>query len=158
MRPVEFPALKALQQQGFTLLELLVVLVITVMMVALVPPLLSRLAASAELKGTTRQLAAALRYARDEAITRHSDGLLELDLGQRRFRVTGSPREFALPESIAVKLFTARSELLDEVSGSIRFFPDGSSTGGHITLASGRLAYTVNVDWLTGRVSIQQQD
>jgi general secretion pathway protein H len=40
--------------------------------------------------------------------------------------------------------------------GSIRFFPDGSSTGGSISLASGRETHTVVVDWLTGRVRISE--
>ncbi len=141
---------------GFTLLELMVVLIIAVSMVALVPPLLSGLAKSSELKGAARQLAAALRSARNEAVTKQHEGTLSLDLERRRFQVTGSEREFSLPEAISIKLLTAQSELLGGSSGSIRFFPDGSSTGGHITVANERLAYTVNVDWLTGRITIQE--
>ena len=38
--------------------------------------------------------------------------------------------------------------------GDIRFQPDGSSTGGRITLADGRRRMAVGVDWLTGRVSV----
>ncbi len=37
---------------------------------------------------------------------------------------------------------------------SIRFYPDGSSTGGRNTGSSGEGKYLVDVDWLTGRVSI----
>ena len=37
---------------------------------------------------------------------------------------------------------------------TIRFYSDGSSTGGRITVASGERKYLVDVDWLTGRVSI----
>jgi general secretion pathway protein H len=146
-----------MQQRGFTLLELLVVLVIAVAMIALVPPLLSGLAGSSELKGATRQLAAALRFARSEAVTRQREGVLVLDLAKRSFRVAGSGREFALPKGIGIQLFTAQSQLLNASAGSIRFFPDGSSTGGHITLASNRLTFRINVDWLTGRISIEEQ-
>ena len=75
-----------------------------------------------------------------------------------RFGVTGDPREIALPESMALKLYTAQSELLDSATGGIRFFPDGSSTGGAITVSGPKLAYRVNVDWLTGTVAIVEQD
>ncbi|MDX1606523.1 MAG: hypothetical protein R3202_10055, partial [Candidatus Competibacterales bacterium] len=73
---------------------------------------------------------------------------------------TGRPGSVALPadEDVTIRLYTAQSELLDQKRGSIRFFPDGSSTGGHIALAEGGLEYRVNVDWLTGRVTIEHRD
>ena len=145
-------------QHGFTLLEILIVLVIGVLLVALVPPLLSGMSGAAELRGAARQLAAGLRNARNEAITRQQEAVLTLDLERRRFGVTGDPREIALPESVALKLYTAQSELLDSATGGIRFFPDGSSTGGAITVSGPKLAYRVNVDWLTGTVAIVEQD
>jgi general secretion pathway protein H len=145
-------------QHGFTLLEILIVLVIGVLLVALVPPLLSGMSGATELRGAARQLAAGLRNARNEAVTRQQEAVLTLDLERRRFGVTGDPREIALPESVALKLYTAQSELLDSATGGIRFFPDGSSTGGAITVSSPKLAYRVNVDWLTGTVAIVEQD
>ncbi|HMQ12137.1 MAG TPA: GspH/FimT family pseudopilin, partial [Candidatus Competibacter phosphatis] len=134
-------------QHGFTLLEILIVLVIGVLLVALVPPLLSGMSGATELRGAARQLAAGLRNARNEAVTRQQEAVLTLDLERRRFGVTGDPREIALPESVALKLYTAQSELLDSATGGIRFFPDGSSTGGAITVSGPKLAYRVNVDW-----------
>lgn len=151
-------AARRIEQQGFTLLELLVVLVIAVLLVALTPPLLSGMSAAAELRGAARQLAAGLRFARNEAVTRQREAILTLDLAQRRFAVSGDPREIALPESVALHLYTAQSELLDQATGSIRFFPDGSSTGGAITVGGAKLAYRVNVDWLTGGVAIVEQE
>ncbi len=145
-------------QQGFTLLEILVVLVIGVLLVALVPPLLSGMSGATELRGAARQLAAGLRNARNEAVTRQREAILTLDLAQRRFAVSGDPREITLPDGLALKLYTARSELLDAATGNIRFFPDGSSTGGAITVSGPKLAYRVNVDWLTGAIAIVEQD
>jgi general secretion pathway protein H len=144
--------------KGFTLLELLVVLAIAALMVGLVPPLISGLGGSTELKGGARQLAAGLKWARNEAVMKQREATLTLDIERRRFAMTGNPREFPLPKDARIKLYTAQSELLDESSGSIRFFPDGSSTGGHISLADDRIEYTVNVDWLTGRIKILDHD
>ena len=53
-----------------------------------------------------------------------------------------------------LKLFTAQKDLVDDKVGSIRFYPDGGSNGGRITLGSGDRKYEVDVDWLTGRVAI----
>lgn len=146
------------RQPGFTLLEILVALVIGVLLVALVPPLLSGLSGSVELRGAARQLAAGLRSARNQAVTRQQEAVLTLDLAQRRFGVSGDPRVIALPASVALKLYTAQSELLDQATGNLRFFPDGSSTGGAITVSGPKIAYRVNVDWLTGAVAIVEQD
>ncbi|MBL8251638.1 MAG: GspH/FimT family protein [Candidatus Competibacter sp.] len=146
------------RQRGFTLLELLVVLVIAVLLVSLTPPLLSGLSGSTELRGAARQLAAGLRLARNDAVTRQREAVLTLDLAQHRFAVSGDSRKIALPESLALRLYSAQSELSSQTTGSIRFFPDGSSTGGAITVSGPKLAYRVNVDWLTGAVAIVEQD
>ncbi|MCC7221977.1 MAG: GspH/FimT family pseudopilin [Candidatus Contendobacter sp.] len=144
-------------QRGFTLLEMLVALVIGVLLVTLVPPLLSGLGGGVELRSAARQLAAGLRSARNQAVTRQQEAVLTLDLAQHRFGVSGDPRVIALPNSVAFNLYTAQSELLDQTTGNIRFFPDGSSTGGAITVSNPKIAYRINVDWLTGAVDIVEQ-
>ncbi len=146
------------RQRGFTLLEILVVLVIGVLLVALVPPLLSGLSGGTELRGAARQLAAGLRAARNEAITRQHEAVLTLDLAQHRFGVSGDARVVKLPDGVALKFYTAQAELLDGTTGNIRFFPDGSSTGGHLIVSGPKVAYRVNVDWLTGAIAIVDQD
>lgn len=151
-------ATKRVGQHGFTLLELLVVLVIAVLLVAVVPPLISGMSGATELRSAARQLAAGLRFARNEAVTRQREAVLTLDLSKHRFAVSGDPREIALPESLSLHLYTAQSELLDQATGNIRFFPDGSSTGGAVTVSGPKLAYRVNVDWLTGAIAIVEQE
>lgn len=142
---------------GFTLFELLVVLAIVAMMMGLVPPLLSGLGPGTELRGAARQLAAGLRTARNTAVVHQQPTRLLIDLEQRYFQVTGNSRRVSLPNDIAIKLYTAQSELLDATTASIRFFPDGSATGGHVTFGDGRIQYTISVDWLTGQVSLEEQ-
>ncbi|MER2603743.1 MAG: GspH/FimT family pseudopilin [Candidatus Competibacter phosphatis] len=146
------------RQRGFTLMEVLVALVIGVLLVALTPPLLSGMSDATELRGAARQLAAGLRNARNEAVTRQQEAALLLDLAGRRFAVSGDAREVTLPNSVELHLYTAQSEVLDREKGRIRFFPDGSSTGGSITVSGPKLAYRVNVDWLTGAIAIVEQE
>ena len=133
-------------------------LVIGVLLVALTPPLLSGMSGAAELRGAARQLAAGLRNARNEAITQQREAVLVLDLAEHRFAVSNDVREIALPDSVALHLYTAQSELLDGEKGRIRFFSDGSSTGGAITVSGPKLAYRVNIDWLTGAIAIVEEE
>ena len=51
-----------------------------------------------------------------------------------------------LDRELNLRLVTARSEVIDERSSRIRFFPDGSSTGGSIQIQHGREGATVNVN------------
>lgn len=146
--------------RGFTLLELLVVLVIMTLMVALVPPLLSSVGLSTEVRGAARDLASGLRAARSEAVLRQRPVALTLDLEQRTAVVDGRGKRIELPddEDVTIRLYTAQSELVDEQRGSIRFFPDGSSTGGYIALTQGPVEYRINVDWLIGHVTIEDRN
>jgi len=69
--------------------------------------------------------------------------------------VSGDPKVYTLPSRLDLSLFTAQSELVRDQTGSIRFFPDGSSTGGRVTLAAGDSKLAVDVDWVTGRVTLE---
>lgn len=117
-------------------------------------PIISKVMPGTELKGAARQITAGLRRARSQAITQKVQTTLTLDVEQRQFTLSGDKRNYALPEQLDISLLTAQSELQQAKVGSIRFYPDGSSTGGRITLASGALQYAVSVDWLTGQVTI----
>ena len=108
----------------------------------------------ADLKAASRTLAAGLRQAQSVALASRSDAVLTLDVEEREFQVTGTEGSRALPKDLELRLYTAQSEVATERKGSIRFYPDGSSTGGRITVASGERKFLVDVDWITGRVSI----
>ena len=138
-----------------TMIEILVVLSIMAIGAAIVVPMVGGTGASSgDLRSAARQIAAGLRHARSEAIAQRRETVLTLDLEKRSFRVAQEPREIALPEKVEIKLFTAQSDLVNERQGAIRFFPDGGSNGGRVTVASGERKYEVDVDWLTGRVAI----
>lgn len=145
---------KLASQAGFTLIELLVVTVIMVMAYSLAAPLVTSGVTSTELKASARQLAAGLRKARSDAIAHRRETTLTVDLDSRRFQLSGDQRLYRLPKDVEVKLFTAQSELVNATTGSIRFFPDGGSTGGRITLVARDRKFGVDVNWLTGQVVI----
>lgn len=143
-----------MRSRGFTLLEMIVVLVIGAMVMALVVSFGGRGASAADLKASARSLAGGLRAAQSTAMAQRRDAVLTIDVDAREFSYSGEPRAHKLPEGIELKLYTAQTEVESERKGSIRFYPDGSSTGGRITVSAGERKYLVDVDWLTGRVAI----
>lgn len=139
--------------RGFTLVELLVALVIMALVVASVPRLLVRGSPVLELEAAARLVRDGLREVRLEAIAQGRATTLELDLAGHRLRLAGG-RERPLPARLGLALYTARDELIDQSAGRIRFFPDGSSTGGRVRLQAEGRRIDVLVDWLTGRVRL----
>jgi general secretion pathway protein H len=140
---------------GFSLLELLIVLAMAGLMLALVPPLFGNALASAEARTTARQITAALKQTRSTAVAGQNEAVLILDLRTREFQLEGGEKRRSLPENIAVTLTTAESERIAERAGGIRFFADGSSTGGRIELRTDTQYFVIDVDWLTGRISVE---
>ena len=142
---------------GFTLVELIVVLVIAALLMALVGTSISRSVSGAEMRNAAKKLASSLRYTRTHAILVKSEQVFLVDTENRIY--TAPKRDpVELPEGMNVQLSTARSELTSETVGGIRFYPDGGSTGGHVLLEANGRIYRVNVAWLTGEASIQRED
>ena len=139
---------------GVTMLELLIVLTIMAFVAAIVLPMVGGGVSTSELKSAAREVAAGLRYARGQAIVQRGEAFLVLDINARTFTVPPDTRVHRLPEKIDLKLFTAQSDLVSDKIGAIRFYPEGGSNGGRITLAAGERKFDVDVDWLTGRVTI----
>ena len=139
---------------GVTLLELLIVLSIMAIIAALVLPTFGNGVSSSELKGSAREVAAALRFARSEALATRQETRVVLDLEGRTFAIDHGGRPRTLPRLVELKLFSAQSDLVSDKVGAIRFFPDGGSNGGRVTLAAGLRKYDIDIDWLTGRVAI----
>jgi general secretion pathway protein H len=139
---------------GFTLLEVMIVLVLGSIAYAVILGSPFGAASAGDLKAAARTLAAGLRTAQTTAMVTRRDALLTLDMDAREFVAAGDEHLHKLSDRIELKLYTAQSEVVSEKRGSIRFYPDGSSTGGRITVSSGERKFVVDVDWLTGRVSI----
>jgi len=143
-----------MRQRGFTLIEIIMVLVLAVVIYAVLLAIPMRGTSVADLKASARVLASGLRQAQTMAMATRQDAVLMVDLDTREFLLPGETEPRKLPDGIDLKLYTAQSEVTSDKRGGIRFYPDGSSTGGRITVASGERKFLVDVDWLTGRVSI----
>jgi general secretion pathway protein H len=146
---------------GFTLLELLLVLAVLALLAGLVVAYIPSGSTRTEVVATAREVASGLRRARGAAIAGNAPVAFVLDVKKRSYRV-GTEAPVRLARDIALTIDTARSEVSevgDGAAGGIRFFPDGSASGGRISLrgAGERAAVAVvTVDWVTGRVDVAE--
>lgn len=142
--------------RGFTLVELMVVMIIIALIMGLVATSFSRSISGAEARAASRNLVASLRYTRAMAIIRKSEQVFQVDTENRSYQAPGR-KLIALPNGVDITITTARSEITSEAVSGIRFFPDGGSTGGHIELTVNGREYRVNIAWLTGEASLELQ-
>ncbi len=181
---------------GFTLIELVVVLVIMSFIFAITGPAVMKGLSGITLKTAVKKVASALRYARSQAVNRDQSYSVIFDREQNRVVVRSIPnvsavlqeeesseetgagegeetdykkelnkvdlKEFFLPEGIFFKEITIGGKELSEKKEAIAqlyFYPDGTSQGGELSIANTReLAFTIAVDFLTGVVTIAEQE
>lgn len=138
------------RSRGFTLLETLVVLAILAMALAVVVPAVSR-GLGTSLNDVARDMHTGLRKARNQAISLQHSTLFILDLNAHAFRA-GAESVRSIPQGFELHARTASREMHNGQAG-IRFYPDGSSSGGRLGISEGDAHVWLEVDWLTGRVS-----
>ncbi len=139
--------------RGFTLVEILAVIALIALAMTLVAVTVGDGLAGARVKAASRDLVAALRYTRGQAIVKRESQALAIDVEGRRYRAPGK-KWVELPRKMEMQLETARSEMEDQNTGRIRFFPDGASTGGNVELILGEAAWRIEINWLTGEVVV----
>jgi general secretion pathway protein H len=122
-------------ERGFTLIELLVVLTIAALLVSVALPRVGTLLRP-DIDRTTRNVALAVR---DQRSTAMRTGLMTT--------VTGTALAPMLPPGTKIQ---------EDGFGEqgLLFFPNGTSSGGRLVLAAADGRRAVNVDWLTGRVTV----
>ena len=138
---------------GFTLIELIVVLAILGLALVLVTGYRPTWSGRLEADGVAARLAAELRLARSQAIARNHPVMFSIDLGGHRYRVDDGPMH-NLPVNLRIEVLSITNERQARNVTGIRFNPDGTSTGGRITLIGAANRVAVGVDWLTGRVRL----
>lgn len=144
-----------MRSRGFTLVEILVVVAIMGIAVAAIASAMGYSLTGQQMRGASRDLVAALRYTRGQAIVKREAQVLMLNVDGKSYRAANrSPVQ--LPPQFDLAIETARQEMISQGEGGIRFFPDGSSTGGNIELSRGDTVWRIDINWLTGEVSLRE--
>ncbi len=140
---------------GFSLVEVMVVMVMLALVASVVAMNVSRSLKNAQVRAVSRDLVAAMKYTRGQAIAKGKPKQITFDLRQKSYQTPGK-RPVKIPENMELGLYTADSEIVDDDHAGIRFFSDGSSTGGRITLRYKDREWRINVNWLTGEIRAHQ--
>lgn len=133
-------------------------LAIAAMLMAIGMPALFGGRSGADQKSAVKSIALGLKKARNAALISGRETTFTLDVEGRAYKV-GGDRSARLPPDVSLVLRTAESEAQSDKIGAIRFYPDGSSTGGSVSISpegATEVHTRVSVDWLTGRISIDK--
>jgi len=146
-----------MRTRGFTLVELVVVIMLIAIAMAMAATVLSAGLPGQQLRGSARELAAQLRYARAQAMVTGEPTVFQLDTRTREWQ--GPNRhQGRVPEQIEVIATVASSERPSPQVAAIRFFPEGAATGGRLVLKRNTAAWQIDVDWLTGEVGLSRAE
>lgn len=141
------------KQTGFTLLEVMVAFTIGALLVGLTVPAMMKMYDSMKYRDAVRSVVTALHSTRYAAMTQGEPVDLMVVPSARQIQV-GQGKVEQLAGSISLTVHAAREMSRGEGTAVIRFYPDGSASGGSIDVEheSGR-AVRVRVDWLLGKLT-----
>ena len=132
------------------------VLVVAALLAAVAVPNMQPAINNMQLRAATQDIASALRHTRGQALNHGREAEFVLNVNQHFYRTAGRHKPYILPESVKLSLFTA-DVLMEEGQGSIIFYPDGSASGGRVTLEGAGKTRLVDVNWLTGNITIREE-
>ena len=141
------------KQTGFTLIEVIVVMVMIAVLGGMVASSMTDGLRKAKIRAVSKNLVSAMRYTRGQAVVKHEQKTITFNVEDKTYQ---APRKKVvhIPDEIDINVYTADSEVADETIGSIRFFSDGSSTGGWVKLTHKNKIWKINVNWLTGEIAM----
>jgi len=143
--------------RGFTLIELVLVLLLLGVSVAIVAPNINKGLTDREVRVSALGIAAVARDLRSRALFDGVPQELLLDLPQNSYLVAHS-REVHLPPDVKFASVDG-GETIDRDIKRFYFFPNGSTIGGVIVLAGEKsVSYLVRLEALTGRVEVSRGD
>jgi type II secretion system protein H len=143
-------------ERGFTLLELIVTLIVIALAVGLTVPAIGRSTESLRVRAEVAGFSAMLRHARERAIVTRTAQAVVVDPDAHRVsRRAGGPEGEVRETRVLPERLTIDAEPPPALT--VRFEPQGRSSGGDFRIASGGIAYRVTVDALTGRVRSMRQ-
>lgn len=140
---------------GFSLLEMLVVIMIIALTAVISFASMHVRKSDRSVGFTVREVAHLAQAIRIEAISKNRRLPLNIDIQRRVVSDGAGKRQVIIPESMDVEFLTGKSLVRSTEAASIVFFPDGSSSGGAVTLSDrAGETFTLRVPWTTGIATI----
>jgi general secretion pathway protein H len=139
-------------QSGYTLVEMLVVLVLLGLATAISLPYATSSGQAQKLDATASQLAALFRQAQTLAYVTNRDVKVSFERDSRKWLVNDGSPQLQLDQSLSITALTVEGQV-SEKEISYRFFPVGGCSGGRVVLEANKNKVTVNLNWLTGAIT-----
>ena len=141
-------------QAGFTLVEVVCVLVLIAILAAIALPAMPFGTSRPRLEGYALQTAALILADRSAAIRQHKEITTVIDAPFRTIRSGASARTVRVPADVKLEATLANRCNQQASAGTIRHFASGMSCGGVIELSRDGASFQVRVNWLTGGVEV----
>jgi len=142
------------RRAGFTLVEMMAVMMIVALISGLVVAW-SFGSGRSQLKAVALEAAALLRRERFAAMSSGHPRHVALDRSARML-IGESGGKVAVPEDVSLDLLAAEGSN-GALQAVARFEPDGASSGAVLAFARERARYELRVDWFSGKVSVDAQ-
>jgi general secretion pathway protein H len=139
--------------RGFTLLEMLVVVMIIALMVTLSGVKFGG-RGKGDLESIGQTLKADLRHVRSKSLVGSRDTSITFDVNKKTYFSDDASIQRSFPQKIEVNI-TLDEKNISGSLGKIAFYPDGSSSGGTVTLVRDGRQLELVTSWLNGYVSLQ---
>ena len=136
------------------LVEMLVVLALLAVTAAVALPYSRESDRKAQLRASAQQIAAVLQRQKFLAVSNNAPDELIFDSALRQFMNKAGKSVYSLPADISATVKTARLTSDSDIA-KIRFFADGGSTGGTVSLISGKESVVIKLSWLSGTTTIE---
>lgn len=142
------------KQAGFSLIELIIVLVITIGIIGLAAPRLNGALERAEFKRQVRAVFTSLQETHNQAISKGKATDWYIDLDNHYYQFGLDNKKVSYSPDFDVTITSASKLQRTESIVGFQFFPDGSATGGEIVLENDTSSYAIQINWLTGQIEL----
>ena len=154
------------KSNGFTLLEMVLVLLLMGLFAGLTLPFVVSTLDRIKLQSEVRQISSAIQFTRSEAISRKTLFTFNVDIEKNQYWLAIPKQEEVtqskpIDETVQVIDYQRADETLTEGTFEILFYPRGNSSGGTIRFKSiddkdEENIYAVTIDPITGKPRISQ--
>jgi len=151
--------------RGFSLLELIIVLIVVSLLAVLVTPNLTKTLRHMEVRSSAKRISAILRYCRNEAVNKNRIYQVNFDLESKQVAVLAAQegeeklvlqKSYPIPDDIRMEKVDLGKTSFETDHPAFEFYPNGGANGGSAVISDGEGGgYVIQVDFLTGTVKVE---